>query len=81
MSARADFTPDLSRVAVPTLVITSSADVLIPAAITAPMAGRVPAATLATLAGAGHLSNLEAPVEFNRLLREHLARCAMALKG
>jgi 3-oxoadipate enol-lactonase len=77
MAARPDSTEDLAGIDVATLVITSSDDTLIPTDATAPMAGQVPGATLEIIQGAGHLSNLEAPEEFNRLLREHLLRCGI----
>lgn len=76
MADRVDSTPDLAGIDVPTLVITSSGDTLIPPDVTKPMASQIPGATLAVIDRAGHLSNLEAPDEFNRLLREHLRRCA-----
>jgi pimeloyl-ACP methyl ester carboxylesterase len=41
------------------------------------MAEQIPGAGLEVIDGAGHLSNLEAPEEFNRLLREHLVRCGV----
>jgi len=75
MAERSDSTPDLPGIDVPALVITSDGDRLIPADVSAPMASQIPGATLAVIAGAGHLSNLEAPGEFNRLLAEHLERC------
>jgi len=75
MADRVDSTPVLGGIDVPTLVITSSADTLIPPEATKPMASQIPGATLAVIEGAGHLSNLEAPDEFNRLLREHLRHC------
>lgn len=75
MANRPDSTPDLAGIDVPTLVITSSGDTLIPPEATSPMASQVRGGRLETIAGAGHLSNLETPREFNRLLREHLARC------
>jgi 3-oxoadipate enol-lactonase len=71
MAERPDSTPDLSGIDVPTLVITSSADTLIPAEATTPMARQIPGARLEVIDGAGHLSNLEAPDLFNELLREH----------
>jgi len=77
MAERVDSTPDLAAIDVPTLVITSTGDTLIPAEATAPIAGHVPDARLEVIEGAGHLSNLEAPQEFNRLLREHVARCCL----
>lgn len=75
MADRVDSTPDLAGIKVPTLIITSTGDALIPADVSKPMATQVPGATLAVIDRAGHLSNLEAPDEFNRLLKEHLARC------
>jgi pimeloyl-ACP methyl ester carboxylesterase len=74
MAERPDSTPDLAGIDVPTLVITSTGDTLIPPEATTPMADQIPGAALEILDGAGHLSNLEAPDEFNRLLREHLRR-------
>jgi pimeloyl-ACP methyl ester carboxylesterase len=73
MAERPDSTPDLSGIDVPTLVITSSGDTLIPPDATSPMAAQIPGARLKVIEGAGHLSNLEAPQEFTRLLREQVA--------
>lgn len=77
MAERPDSTPDLGSIDVPTLVITSTADQLIPAAVSAEMASRIPGARLETIEGVGHLTNLEAPETFNRLLLEHLAACGL----
>jgi 3-oxoadipate enol-lactonase len=77
MAERADSTPELAGIDVPTLVITSTADTLIPPEATTPIAEQVPGARLEIIEGAGHLSNLEAPEEFNRLLREHLERTGL----
>jgi 3-oxoadipate enol-lactonase len=74
MADRVDSTPDLAGIKVPTLVITSTGDTLIPPDATKPMADQIPGASLEVIEGAGHLSNLEAPEEFNRLLRKHLER-------
>ena len=74
MAQREDSTSDLAGIDVPTLVITATADTLIPPEATTPMAGQIQGAVLEIIEGAGHLSNLEAPQEFNRLLREHLER-------
>jgi pimeloyl-ACP methyl ester carboxylesterase len=73
MAERADSTGDLAAIDVPTMVITSTGDTLIPPAATSPMAPQIPGARLEVIEGAGHLSNLEAPEAFNRLLLEHLA--------
>jgi pimeloyl-ACP methyl ester carboxylesterase len=77
MAERPDSTGDLAGIDVPTLIITSSEDGLIPPDATSPMAKQIPGARLAVIEGAGHLSNLEAPQEFDRLLREHLRRCGV----
>jgi len=79
MADRPDSTGDLAGIDVPTLVITSTGDTLIPPAATSPMAQQIPGARLEVIDGAGHLSNLEAPAAFNRLLREHLAACGFLL--
>ncbi len=79
MAARVDSTPDLAGISVPTLVITSSGDTLIPAEATSPMAQQVPGASLAVIEGAGHLSNLEAPERFNEALEQLIARAGIAL--
>jgi 3-oxoadipate enol-lactonase len=76
MAERPDSTAVLATIDVPTLVIASTGDTLIPQDATTPMAEQIPGAQLAVIEGAGHLSNLEAPTEFNRLLREHLSRHA-----
>ncbi|HEY7401466.1 MAG TPA: alpha/beta fold hydrolase [Actinomycetota bacterium] len=78
MAERPDSTGDLAGIDVPTLVIASDADALIPAGVSAPMAERIPGAELATITHAGHLSNLEASEEFDRLLESHLGRCGLA---
>ena len=77
MAERPDSTADLASIDVPTLVITSTGDTLIPPDATLPMAEQVPGARLAVIERAGHLSNLEVPERFNRLLGEHLARCGV----
>jgi 3-oxoadipate enol-lactonase len=77
MAERADSTPDLAGIDVPTLVVSSTGDTLIPPEATSPMASQIPGARLEVIEGAGHLSNLEAPEEFDRLLREHLQRTGL----
>ena len=74
MGERPDSRPILGEIQVPTTVLVSSGDTLIPADVTAPMADAIPDATLVTLENAGHLSNLEDPDGFNRALRDLLAR-------
>jgi pimeloyl-ACP methyl ester carboxylesterase len=74
MAERPDSTAELSGIGVPTLVITSTGDTLIPPEATSPMADQIPGARLEVIDGAGHLSNLEAPDVFTALLREHIVR-------
>jgi 3-oxoadipate enol-lactonase len=74
MAERKDSTPDLSAIDVPALVITSADDTLIAPEASAPMADHIPDAGLVTIAGAGHLSNLEAPQIFNDALLSFVER-------
>ncbi len=77
MAERPDSTGDLAGISVPTLVITSDADTLIPQEVTAPMAEQIPGAELTVIPHAGHLSNLEAEEAFDDLLAGHLRRCGL----
>jgi pimeloyl-ACP methyl ester carboxylesterase len=74
MAERSDSTNDLPGIDVPTLVVAASADTLIPPEATSPMADQIPGAQLEVIEGVGHICNLQAPQEFNRLLRTHLVR-------
>ena len=78
MAERADRSGELGAIGVPTLVITSEGDRLIPASVSAPMAAAIPGAELLTIDGAGHLSNLEAPGDFDEGLAGLLARTGSA---
>lgn len=75
MAERPDSTSDLPTIDVPTLIVTSTRDTLIPPEATMPMADLVPNAELSVIEDAGHLSNLEAPEAFDELLAVHLERC------
>lgn len=77
MAERPDSTADLPGISVPTLVITSTEDQLIPPEVSRAMAEQIPGARIEVIEGAGHLSNLEAPERFNALLLEHLAACGL----
>jgi 3-oxoadipate enol-lactonase len=78
MAGRPDSTADLPGIDVPTLVVTSTADRLIPPEASAPIADQIPGAELAVIQDAGHLSNLEAPERFTELLGGFLARVGPA---
>jgi pimeloyl-ACP methyl ester carboxylesterase len=77
MADRPDSRPDLPGIDVPTLVITSADDTLIPSAVSAPMADAIPGATLLVIEGAGHLSNLEQPDTFSSALEEQVERAGL----
>jgi 3-oxoadipate enol-lactonase len=77
MAERPDSRPDLPGIDVPTLVITSTDDTLIPSAVSAPMADAIPGATLLVIEGAGHVSNLEQPDTFSGALEEHVERAGL----
>lgn len=62
----------LDAINVPTLVIAGSEDKLYPLALAASMAGCIDGSVLKVIAGAGHLSNVEQPAAFNRVLLDFL---------
>jgi len=74
LALRADSRETLPTIAVPTLVIVGSEDVLTPASEAATMAAAIPRARLDVIPGAGHLANLEDPGAANAALRAFLAR-------
>jgi 3-oxoadipate enol-lactonase len=53
---------------VPTLVLCGAADKITPPPLSRELAHLIPGAQLETIAGAGHISNLERPDEFNTLV-------------
>jgi 3-oxoadipate enol-lactonase len=64
--------PDFAQIAVPTLVLTASEDRVAPPAHARLLADTIPGARLVAIAGAGHISNIEAPDAFNTALAEFL---------
>ena len=71
---RPDSTPLLSTIDVPTLLLCGEDDAITPAKEMRELASAIPGATLEIIEGAGHLSNLERPAEFNAAIARHLAR-------
>jgi pimeloyl-ACP methyl ester carboxylesterase len=71
--AQADTRDLLPNIRVPTLLIWGDADKRSPMSVAYQMRDAMPTAKFAVIAGAGHLSNLEAPTQFNA---EVLAFCA-----
>jgi 3-oxoadipate enol-lactonase len=63
----------IERIRAPTLVVTSDEDKVYPPSIARNMAKRIPGARLAVISGAGHLSNLEQPGQFNQVVLRFLS--------
>ncbi len=74
LAARADSRETLPTIAVPTLVLVGTEDVLTPPPEAVTMAAAIPRARLDVIPGAGHLANLESPDAVNAALRAFLAR-------
>jgi 3-oxoadipate enol-lactonase len=71
---RPDSTTLLPNIKVPTLVIGGAEDEISSPEVMGAMADKIPDSRHVVLKGAGHLSNLEAPEEFNSALEGFLAR-------
>lgn len=71
-SAAADLREVLPEVSVPTLVIHGSDDRRSPREVSEALHAGIPGSQLAIVDGAGHMTNLEAPAEFNRLVSDFL---------
>lgn len=65
---RYDSSDMLESISVPTLVISSTGDRVIPQSTSRILADRIPDAVWAVIDGAGHLSNMERPAQFNEVL-------------
>lgn len=74
MKDRPDSTAGLGEIHVPTLVIAGEEDELSTPEIMEEMSQKIPDSSYAVLPNAGHLSNLEAPEEFNAALSGFLAK-------
>lgn len=74
LAARADSTPTLREIRVPTLVVVGEEDVITPLVEAETLQRGIAASRLAVIPRAGHLSSLENPDEFNRQLHAFLGR-------
>ena len=72
MAGRRDQTDLLPSVSVPTLILVGAEDAITPPADAEAMRAKIAGSRLTVLDGAGHLSNVERPEEFNRALLEFL---------
>jgi len=73
MAQRPDATSLLAHITCPTLVMVGQEDVATPPSESQYMVDRIPNVRYETIPHAGHLSNLEQPEVFNRLLESFLA--------
>lgn len=71
--ANVDWRQGLGQIACPTLVIAGAKDQGTPVAMAEAIAQAVPGAKLAVIGEASHISVLEQPAEFERLVREFIA--------
>jgi pimeloyl-ACP methyl ester carboxylesterase len=72
LAARADSTPTLREIRVPTLVVCGEEDVITPVSDSQSMQAAIAGATLAVIPKAGHLANLESPAAYNDAVRRFL---------
>jgi 3-oxoadipate enol-lactonase len=70
MAERQDSTAILAGINFPTLILVGAEDTLTPVAEAEAMRTRIPGARMRVIEGAGHLSNLEQPAQFNSIMRE-----------
>ena len=73
-----DQAANFDGISVPTVIIVGALDRLTPPKLARTIHARIPGSELHVIEGAGHLSNIEAPDEFNRILLAFLARAAGA---
>ena len=81
LAGRADSTPILGTIQVPTLVVAADEDVLTPAAEALEWSKLIADCRFVEIPGAGHLSNLEAPEQFNKAVHEFLEMSVLFREG
>jgi pimeloyl-ACP methyl ester carboxylesterase len=74
MAFRPDSFDTLRQLAVPALVIVGEQDMMTPPVEAQKMVDALPEAKLVTVAGAGHLTPWERPVEFTKVVREFVGQ-------
>jgi 3-oxoadipate enol-lactonase len=65
-----DYRGDLPRIAIPTLVVVGEHDQPTPPALSEALQAGIPGAKLAIIPNAGHISNIDNPAVFNRVVAE-----------
>jgi len=74
MAARPDRSDWIKSINIPTLIVTGSADTLIPPGESEAMHKAIPGSRLVVIPEVAHLSNIENPEAFNAAVREFLGR-------
>jgi len=67
-----DYRPMLAGITHPALIVSGSLDMITPVTLSEELASGIPKATHITIEGAGHISNLDKPNEFNSALLHFL---------
>ena len=75
----ADQSERVQAIQVPTLVLVGAEDTVTPPELSEQLAAMIAGAELHILAGAGHLSNIERPVDFNTAVETFIARVEAGL--
>jgi 3-oxoadipate enol-lactonase len=74
LAGRTDTTAALPNITCPTLVLVGEKDNVTPIAASQILKDKIPGAEMAIIPGAGHISNMENPSEFNKHLVQFLAK-------
>ncbi|MFN2565458.1 MAG: alpha/beta fold hydrolase [Gemmatimonadaceae bacterium] len=77
MMARADSTPTLATIDVPTLIVVGEEDTLTPQTEALSMHERIRGSRLEVISQAGHISNLERPAAFTHVMNEFVEGVAI----
>jgi pimeloyl-ACP methyl ester carboxylesterase len=75
--ARADTRDLLPNIRVPTLLVWGDADARSPMTVARQIHDAMPDARLVVISGAGHVSNLEQPAQFNAVVRDFCGSVAI----
>jgi 3-oxoadipate enol-lactonase len=67
-----DYRGDLLQIVIPTLVVVGEHDQPTPPALSEALQAGIPCAKLATIPNAGHISNIDNPAVFNRVVEEFI---------
>ncbi len=74
LAGRTDTTHNLPNIKCPTLILVGEKDTVTPVAASQMMQKNIPGSEMFIIPGAGHVSNMENPLEFNKHLTEFIAK-------